>query len=104
MAIQQTTFYGNQFIGMFAQTNDSITLIGNTALPKFEKVVRTLKTEPVRFLTANSDLVGLYAIMNNNGILISAVVDDSELDLLIFLGLHFFLYFLGLYFFFWRNN
>jgi len=74
---------GNPFIGLFAKTNDNITFVGNGASDRFIKHVDVLKTEIVRISVGASDLIGIYSVMNNKGILISSIIEEEEIKAVI---------------------
>lgn len=74
------TFYGNPFIGLYARTNDNITIIGVSAPDKFARMSDFLNTKLIKVSLADSPLIGLYCIMNSNGIILSNVVDDKEVE------------------------
>jgi translation initiation factor 6 len=74
------TYYGNPFIGLFARTNNKVTITSISSPDKFSRMAEILDTEFIRTSFAGSALVGLYSVMNDHGILLSEVVDDSEVD------------------------
>lgn len=76
------TFYGNPFIGLYARTNDDITIIGVSAPDKFARMADFLNTKVITVSLADSPLIGLYCIMNNRGIMLSSVVENREVELL----------------------
>jgi len=76
------TYYGNPFIGFYARTNNEVTIIGISAPDKFTRMADILGTKVIKASFAESALMGLYCVMNSNGIIISEVVEDREVDLL----------------------
>ncbi|MEM3625471.1 MAG: translation initiation factor IF-6 [Candidatus Bilamarchaeaceae archaeon] len=80
MSIRQFTYYGNSWIGMFIKANDLFTFIPVDSLDVVERTVaKYLKTKVVRTTVAQSNLLGLYIAINNNGVVLPNVVDDAEL-------------------------
>jgi len=76
------TFYGNPFIGFYARTNNDTTLIGVSAPDKFTRMSDLLGTKTIKTTFAESPLIGIYCVMNSNGIIISEVAEDWEVNLL----------------------
>jgi len=78
----------NSFIGLFGRTNDSHTLIAKNAQPSFLKACSVLKTTIVNVSIGSSNLIGIYAAMNSNGVILSSVAEEEELKELKGLGLN----------------
>jgi translation initiation factor 6 len=74
------TYYGNPFIGLFARTNNKVTITRISSPDNFSRMAEILDTEFISTSFAGSALIGLYSAMNDHGILLSGVVDDSEVD------------------------
>ena len=74
------TYYGNPFIGFYARTNNSVTLISVSAPEKFSRMGDILGTKIVSTIISECPLIGLYCVMNSKGVLISNVVDEREID------------------------
>jgi len=71
---------GNPFLGIFAKTNDSITLLPKNSSEKFKKICsEVLNTRVVTASVSNSNLIGLFSAMNSNGIVLPASVYEYEL-------------------------
>ncbi|VVB66726.1 Translation initiation factor 6 [Candidatus Gugararchaeum adminiculabundum] len=70
---------GNPFIGMYACSNNSITLAPRYLQPKFEDALKVLGTKVIRTSVFDSDLLGIFCVMNENGIALSELVSSSEL-------------------------
>lgn len=72
---------GNPFIGIFAKTNDSVTLLPKNSPEKLVRICsEVLKTRVVKASISNSDIVGIFSAMNSNGIVLPSAVYDYELD------------------------
>jgi translation initiation factor 6 len=79
----RTAYFGNPWIGMFARTNDSVTMLPVDSMKKFEDAVRErLGTDIIRVGMADSNLLGVYVAMNSNGIVLPNVVREEELALI----------------------
>lgn len=76
--MKRSSYFGNPWIGMFAATNDSITLIPADSMKKFEDVFADLGTEIMKVSVADTNLVGLYSAMNSNGIVLPNVANENE--------------------------
>ncbi|MFA5076944.1 MAG: translation initiation factor IF-6 [Candidatus Micrarchaeia archaeon] len=75
----RTSYYGNSFIGLFFRANDSVLLAPLDAPDKVvDALENELKVRAVRVSMANSNLVGIYTAMNNNGIVLPNVIEESE--------------------------
>ncbi len=73
-------FYGNAFIGLFLRSNNEITLSPVSKPEKFSRIPELLETMDIPMVLADSPLLGLYSVMNDNGILLSKIVEDSEME------------------------
>jgi translation initiation factor 6 len=89
MHFARTAIEGNSFIGIFAKTNDSVTLLPKNSPEKFKKICsEVLKTQVVTTSVANSNLIGIFSAMNSNGIVLPALVYEYELKELKHAGLN----------------
>ncbi|NYZ76496.1 translation initiation factor IF-6 [Candidatus Micrarchaeota archaeon] len=80
MHFAKAAMEGNPFLGIFAKTNDSITLLPKNSSEKFKKICsEVLNTRVVTASVSNSNLIGLFSAMNSNGIVLPALVYESEL-------------------------
>jgi len=81
MIRRQFTYYGNSWIGMFIRSNNSITLIPVDSLDIVKKTTaHFLKTKVFATSIAQSNLIGVYVAMNDNGIILPNVVTEEEID------------------------
>jgi translation initiation factor 6 len=71
-------YFGNPWIGMFIKTNDSVTLIPKDSLKKLEKRMEPLDTRIVKTSVGESNLLGIYVAMNNNGSILPNIATDEE--------------------------
>lgn len=80
MIRRQTAYSGNSYIGMFAETNNEVTLVPLDASDKFRITIEeNLKTKTIPIMVANSNLIGIYVVMNSNGIILPNVVEEEEI-------------------------
>ncbi len=85
----KTAYYGNPWIGMFAKTNDSITMLPLDSMEKFEQAIReSLKTETVKIGMSDANLLGVYVAMNSNGIVLPNIATPEEVLKIKKLGLN----------------
>ena len=75
---QKIGFYGNPYIGLFVKSNNKLTLMPVTKPDKFNRITEILQTQSIEMTIFDSPLVGLYTIMNDNGILFSNLIDSNE--------------------------
>lgn len=76
--IARATIYGDPFIGLYARTNDEITIVSNIP-EKFAMALAQLKTVLIKTPIADSILTGLYVVMNNNGIVVPQFISNEEI-------------------------
>lgn len=75
------SYYGNPWIGMFIKTNDEFTMLPIDSMEKIEKVVEeTFKTEIIKTSIADSNLLGVYVVMNSNGIILPNIINEKEIS------------------------
>ncbi|MDD5337157.1 MAG: hypothetical protein PHS02_01605, partial [Candidatus ainarchaeum sp.] len=75
----RTSYYGNSFLGLFFRANDSVLLAPVDAPDKVVGAMESeLKVRTVRASMANSNLLGLYTAMNNNGVVVPNVIEEGE--------------------------
>lgn len=74
---------GSDYVGIFASSSDKHVFLGGSLTHGSKKLLaETLGAEPVDVSVASSDLIGLFTRANSNGILISNLVTDYEIDAL----------------------
>ena len=86
--MRRCDYFGNQWIGMFIRSNDELTLFPLDALKKLEEKSKFLKTEPVKLTIGESNLLGVYIAMNNNGAVLPNVATKDEVNKIKKLGLN----------------
>ncbi|MBI5228197.1 translation initiation factor IF-6 [Candidatus Micrarchaeota archaeon] len=87
--MRTSTYYGNSWLGMFIKTNDKITIVPIDAMDKLtEKISECLGTEIVRSSFGDSNLLGIYAVMNSNGIILPNIANENEVALIRKAGLN----------------
>lgn len=82
MGIYKYAFYKSPNIGIFAKCNDSILIIPyGFAETKSGKLMEYLGTDNVVYTSiAGTRLVGPMMVINNNGILVSSITSDEEIQ------------------------
>jgi translation initiation factor 6 len=81
MGTAKMALYGNDFIGAFAVSNDSFTIVGGQ--PKqssLEIISKNLETKVVETLVNGSDLIGLYSVINSKNLILPEMAYKSEYD------------------------
>ena len=78
--MKRCSYFGNPWIGMFIKTNDEFTLVPSDSLKKLEEKTKLLETKTERIDIGESNLVGVYMAMNNNGAVLPNVTTKKELD------------------------
>ncbi len=82
-SINPFDIYRSPNIGVFMRSNDNFCLVPRgLALTKCAKISELLKVEAVQISIAGSRLLGPLAVMNRNGIVVSRLADDDEIDTL----------------------
>jgi translation initiation factor 6 len=72
-------YFGNPWIGMFAKTNNKITLVPIDSGEKFiSSVADYLKTEVIKTTMGDSNLIGIYMAMNSNGAILPNIANEVE--------------------------
>lgn len=83
MAYRRAAYFGNPFIGLFFCTNGKHTLFPiDTKKSLVESLCSSLGTKPVMVNIQQYNLNGMYAAMNNNGIVLPSLVSKKEVKLL----------------------
>jgi len=81
LKIIQANFHGDTNVGLFAKASDSLCIIGNFVLDKTVQKIGTVLGIDVKKITiANSDLVGIFCVMNSSGILVPKIVTRREME------------------------
>jgi len=78
MPASKVSMFGNPFVGIFAKTNDKITLAGKTVSDKFIRSLEVLGTEVIRLSINDCYLIGLYSAINNKGMVFSQLASEIE--------------------------
>lgn len=81
--------FGTSSVGVFIATNNSVTFLPPDVPEKIDDAVRnTLRTSIARFTVAKSPLLGIFTVVNDNGVLLPPLVLDDEVRLFKALGLN----------------
>jgi translation initiation factor 6 len=74
--------YGNPFIGIYARATDRFAIVGRGVVERFEhyKASEILKVPLVGVSISDSDLAGIYAASNRNGILLPPIISEKECE------------------------
>lgn len=81
--VLRMSYYGNPFLGLFFRANNSIVF---APVNSSEKIISRLndafKVKIVKISFFNSDLIGLYTVMNNYGVIVPDIIESEELAML----------------------
>ncbi|MFN7105518.1 MAG: translation initiation factor IF-6, partial [Pyrobaculum sp.] len=81
--------YGSSSVGVFLATNNLVTIIPPDMPEKIDDVVKnTLHTTVVKHTVARSPLLGIFLVLNDNGILLPPLALEEEIKLFKSLGLN----------------
>jgi translation initiation factor 6 len=81
--------FGTSSVGVFLATNNSVTFLPPDVPEKIDDLVRgTLRTSIARFTIAKSPLLGVFIVVNDNGVLLSPLALEDEVKLFKSLGLN----------------
>lgn len=79
--MRSCTYFGNPWIGLFAATNNEITLVPIDFSEKIADIFQqNLKTQIIRTTIGETNLHGLYVAMNSNGIILPNIITEAELS------------------------
>ncbi len=83
MGIYLLDIYRSPNIGVFAKANNRFTLVPRGLAPtKCSKIALLLGVRPVRISIAGSRLLGPLIALNDNGIVVSRMIEDEEMETL----------------------
>lgn len=86
--ILRLRLHGSPYVGIFATVTEKIGLFPFSLPSDLEKKISdALGIEIVKATLANSSLLGVLAVGNSNGFIVSEIVEDRELDSLHEIGL-----------------
>lgn len=92
MRIQQMVYKGDSNLGIFFETNENICLAPRDIDEKNKQTIeKILKTEIVRISIWDSSLIGLFCVLNSNGIILPKIVFENEIREIKKLGLNVFI-------------
>lgn len=77
--MKKIAYQGNDWIGMFVRTNNEYTLVPVDTSEKFIEVMEeNLKTECIATTIGDTNLAGIFAVMNSNGIILPNIASEEE--------------------------
>lgn len=80
MNLIELNFHGDPNIGLYGKACDKFCLVGNFITDDNQKRLEKYLDVPVKkCFVAGTDLVGLFAAVNSNGILLSYLANDNEI-------------------------
>lgn len=78
LKIWQTNFYGDHNLGLYGKTSDRICILGRILEGKREHIENVLKVKTVALTLSNTDFVGIFCVLNENGMLLPKIATDTE--------------------------
>ena len=89
MGSAKANFYGNPYVGLYTVANDSICLTArNTSEKNMRLLEKSLEADIKKASINNTGLLGIYVVMNKNGIIVPSLTSDKELEVFDSLGLN----------------
>jgi translation initiation factor 6 len=80
MKAAQADFSGDRNLGMYAKSSDEFCISGRNLLEKDAKTLKdVLKVDVIEATIFNTDLIGIFAAFNSNGIVLPKLIFESEL-------------------------
>ncbi len=77
----QADFQGDHNLGLFAIASDNFCLTGNIVSKEVSNTIeKVLDVSVVNAAISNTDLCGIFAVMNSNGMLLPKIVYDHEVE------------------------
>lgn len=87
--ISTAKLFGSSTVGVYLFSNNFVTLVPQDAPEKIDDLVRdVLKTDVVRTTIAGYPLLGIFAVGNDNGVVLPQIVKDDEVKVLKAMGLN----------------
>ncbi|MFB6076378.1 MAG: translation initiation factor IF-6 [Candidatus Aenigmatarchaeota archaeon] len=78
---KKMNFRGDPNLGLFASNNEDICLMGQTSTKReIEAVEDVLEVEIKKTSIAGSNLIGIFSVMNENGIVVPKNINDEEIE------------------------
>lgn len=81
MGVSKFNIKGTSYVGAFAMATDKHVFIGNGASPHvIGAISKALDVKPIIISIFDTDMIGILARANSNGILVSRVIGERELS------------------------
>jgi len=78
LKIWQTNFFGDHNLGLYGKACDRICILGKVLENKREKIEEVLKVKTVALTLSNTDFVGIFCALNENGIVLTKILTEME--------------------------
>ena len=87
--LKRTDLTGNPNLGVYISVNDDVAIVPLNLPDEKQDIIReTLNVEVIKTSIAGSNLIGALSVGNSNGFLVSAYIEDRELETLESAGLN----------------
>lgn len=84
MIIEKANYYGNPNIGIYIYANDKIALVPKDTEDKLIKLIKSVLniSTVVRISIADTNIINVFVVGNNKGILLPHIVKEHELSII----------------------
>lgn len=83
MIIEKANYYGNPHIGLYIYANDRVSFIPRDSEHKLRELIESvLNVSVYRVSIADTNLINLFIVGNNNGILVPHIIRDYEFQII----------------------
>jgi len=83
MEAAKYSIFGSDYVGVFATVTDDFLFAGSGLTGNVkEMMAKTLEVRRIEFKVSGTDLIGLFARANSNGILVSGMAESHEIEAL----------------------
>ncbi len=79
MSVEKAFYYGSPSVGVYVVATEKYALLASEAPDKFEETLRAaLGVEVIRVTLNGSQLVGVFAVANSHGVVVTGYADEEE--------------------------
>ncbi len=83
LRLVKSAYQNNSFIGLFSCASDRMVLVAPSASPRFmQDATDALGVPIVRVFVNQSNLLGIYCVINSNGVVLPSFAEDAEKKIL----------------------
>jgi translation initiation factor 6 len=78
LKVWQTNFFGDHNLGLYGKACDRICILGRSLEEKREKIEELIKVKSVALSLSNTDFIGIFCALNENGIVLPKILTNFE--------------------------